>query len=301
MTTLRSRFWDTFGDWHRQLPAAWRRRLSQVELDFDGVPKSLTLGDNERIWPVKGNPGAPKRADVFRALRDVGPEDVRVVVFGNDPYTRVAQATGRSFDQGDLTSWKKDAGSPGKISPSLASILCAAIADAHPDLEAEYQLLDARPRYSMLEDWDRRQDWYAHAGLSRLIEDGAMPLASPSMLFRRWASQGVLWLNRTLTFTKWDDEQRGAHTTLWAPFTGAVLELLASAPGASPVVFALWGGRATPLADEIRAAAKRYGAGVRVVIAGHPQLPSGYFGRGNPLSAINREIKSAPIDWAPKN
>lgn len=64
------------------------------------------------------------------------PEEVSVVIFGNDPYTRVEQATGRSFEQGNLTDWVKDVQVRRRISPGLKSILCAAASACRTSMKA---------------------------------------------------------------------------------------------------------------------------------------------------------------------
>jgi hypothetical protein len=73
-------------------PRDMARAFDGVELPFDAIPP-LPGG---AIWP----------ANVFRALNDLDPAHVRAVIFGNDPYTKVEQATGRSFEQGDIGDWK---------------------------------------------------------------------------------------------------------------------------------------------------------------------------------------------------
>ena len=113
----------------------------------------------------------------------------------------------------------------------------------------------------------------------------------------------LLWLNRTLTYTKWDDAHRLSHTRLWEPFARRVLEVLVEqAKAKRPVVFALWGGPAKELEGRIEKLRERANAPekfVRYVRTGHPQIPKNYFESGNPLGAINQEL-GAPktrIKW----
>ncbi len=72
-------------------PLAWDAPIRRFFVSPEG--KSLVsflesrIKEGVRIFPV----------DPFRALRLVAPEDVRVVILGQDPYHEVGQATGLSF------------------------------------------------------------------------------------------------------------------------------------------------------------------------------------------------------------
>ena len=74
------------------VPAAWRRLLSSwtpaAEQAVVAAVKAVS-GDREIAPP-----------DPFRALRLLAPEDVKVVVFGQDPYPRPGHATGLAFSAG---------------------------------------------------------------------------------------------------------------------------------------------------------------------------------------------------------
>lgn len=293
MAKLSKRLRDELGDWKKILPTGWRPYFKDVELAFDAVAPEAELKPAERIWPQRTE-SAPA-AHVFKALKDLRPEEVRVIIFGNDPYTRVEQATGRSFEQGDLSDWVKDARVRRRISPSLKTILCASAAAGGAN--AGYDLTSRED----LDDGD--EEWRAHAELTRGLVAGEIKLPPPRRIFEHWAKQGVLWLNRTLTYTKWDEAHRQSHTSLWAPFTQRVLSVLVGqATPERPVVFALWGGPAKGLEgdiEELRQVGGTPAGAVRYVRAGHPQIPKNYFEHGNPLEAINEELSGpgARIDW----
>ncbi|MCK9685782.1 uracil-DNA glycosylase [Scleromatobacter humisilvae] len=74
------------------LPAAWRALLTgwtpAAEQAVVAAVKAVS-GDREIAPP-----------DPFRALRLLAPEDVKVVVFGQDPYPRPGHATGLAFSAG---------------------------------------------------------------------------------------------------------------------------------------------------------------------------------------------------------
>jgi uracil-DNA glycosylase len=255
---LRSDLQAMLGTWHSKLPTAWRPRFDGIELDFDAVAPSLPGG---AIWP----------AHFFRAFHDLDPVRVRAVIFGNDPYTRVEQATGRAFEQGDITDWQAQI-QTGRVTPSLRSLVQAAVLTKFPLVPR----LDIVPR----------------------IASGAITLPAPPDLFPGWGTQGVLWLNRTLTFSLWDGAVRDAHRRLWAPFTSRVIQILVGEATSRAVAFVLWGDTAQQLETPILHARDALGAGqVRIVKAGHPEVAAAYFSAGNPLEAINAAIGLPDVRW----
>ena len=108
----------------------------------------------------------------------------------------------------------------------------------------------------------------------------------------RWADQGVLLLNTSLTVR---GGEAGSHARKgWEPFTDAIIRALSARD--RPVVFALWGNAAkkkAPLVDVARH---------RVIEGVHPSPLSahaGFFG-SKPFSRINEALKDigeTPIDW----
>jgi uracil-DNA glycosylase len=284
MTKLSDRMHAELGGWKKILPTAWKTSFKGVDLAFDAIDPTADLGPDDKIWPQRTD--ASPRAHVFKALKDLGPADVRVVIFGNDPYTRVEQATGRSFEQGDLSDWVKDAKIRRRISPSLKSIVCAAAATNAAN--ADYDLTSRDD----LDDGD--EEWRAHADLVKGLAVGDIKLPAPTRIFEHWAKEGVLWLNRTLTYTEWDEAHRLSHTRLWEPFTRRIIEILVEqAKSSGPIVFALWGSPAKALEEQIeslRLQAKTPKASVRYARTGHPQIPRNYFEFGNPLTAINKSL-----------
>ena len=293
MAKLSNRLRAELGGWRQMLSPSWKPYFKDTELAFDAVDPNATLAPGEKIWPQRTD--ASPRAHLFKALKDLAPAEVRVVIFGNDPYTRVEQATGRSFEQGDLSDWEKDTQVRRRISPSLKTIVCAAAATDKAN--ASFNLVSRED----LDDGE--EEWLAHAELTRGLIAGKIKLPPPTRIFDHWAKQGVLWLNRTLTYTKWDEAHRLSHTRLWESFTRRVLEVLVEqSKSKRPVVFALWGGPAKELErliEELREGAQAPAKFVRYVRTGHPQIPRNYFESGNPLVAINKELGAAKsgIKW----
>ena len=108
----------------------------------------------------------------------------------------------------------------------------------------------------------------------------------------RWASNGVLLLNTTLTVRA---HQAASHQGKgWERFTDRVIEVVANKP--SPVVFILWGASARKKRNMIDT--DRH----TVVESAHPSPLSahnGFFG-SRPFSRSNEALTKAglqPIDW----
>ena len=108
----------------------------------------------------------------------------------------------------------------------------------------------------------------------------------------RWASNGVLLLNTTLTVRA---HQAASHQgKVWERFTDRVIEVVANKP--SPVVFILWGASARKKRNMIDT--DRH----TVVESAHPSPLSahnGFFG-SRPFSRSNEALTKAglqPIDW----
>ena len=150
-STLRTDLKAMLGAWRSVLPAAWRPSFDGVEIPFDQIPA------------LAGGPIWPKR--FFHAFEDLDPGHVRAVIFGNDPYTKIAQATGRSFEQGDVTDWKEQIRTRA-VSPSLRNIVIAAVR-TQPSFASKTGLQ-----------------------IANAVASGEITL--PADLFARWAAQGVV-------------------------------------------------------------------------------------------------------------
>jgi len=122
------------GDLHahvQALPAAWKDALSDPALEpvFTSLDAFLNqrLAEGVQIFPLRP----------FRALLEVAPEDVQVVILGQDPYHGPNQAQGLSFSVPD------DCPTP----PSLRNMFA--------ELAKEYPDTFTRQRNSLIR-WARR-------------------------------------------------------------------------------------------------------------------------------------------------
>jgi uracil-DNA glycosylase len=288
-TLLRDAMARLLDGWRADLAPAWSQALAGVEPDLSSVRADLEVADGEVVFPGRKDrppPGARADAHVFRALDGIAPADVRVVVMGQDPYTRVEQATGRSFEQGDLADWL---GKP-KVTPSLRRIVQAL----------------ARRRTGTLAYLDGQGGW------GRVVSDirsGTLAIEGPRALWDHWQAQGVVFLNAILTFNRFEpDHQFRGHQPLWRPVLVRILDVLARRPDRALVCVA-WGGKA---ADAIRSArveesaraAGTWQTHVRVVTAAHPNAfgaPPPFFAvSGDPLQDVNDALVAMggqAVEW----
>ncbi len=207
------------------LPVQFDQSWAKVLAPFESELKNI-----ERL--LEGKASCPPFASAFRALT-ISLENVRVVIFGQDPYPTPGNATGFAFAVPNES----------KIPASLRNIF------------KEYQ-----------ED----------LGLDDV----------PSSDLSKWSEQGVLLLNRALTYSP----DGLISMTHWAPITNAIAMEL----GQRDVVAILWGNDAKTL--------KQYFRNDWVVESAHPSPLSayrGFFG-SKPFSKTNEILKqnSLPtISW----
>lgn len=291
MTSLRSAMESFLDGWREDVAPAWRDLLEGVEPAFADVDLSLSIEPDETIFPGrKGRPpeGAAADSHVFRALDGIVPDEASVVVVGQDPYPKVHQATGRAFEQGDLSEW---ASAGRALTPSLRRIFQQA---------AEARTGDAR--YTRpAGGWGR---------LKEDVESGAFRASSVGEEFDRWQSQGVLFLNTGLTLTRYvqggHPHQFRGHIPLWRPVVGALCARLARRAD-RPTVFLAWGlpARQFLAACGVLRSARRPTAvaaeapNADVIDRDHPAVSSFLDGE-NVFLAANRLLEEKggrPIDW----
>ena len=291
MPQLRSAMEQYLHRWQDDLSAAWREGIDGAAPNFDAIPQDhpdASLDQNAQIVPCRRDGHGP-----FYALDGIDPSDVSVVVIGNDPYPDPRLATGRSFEQGDLTDWIDDLSQTGRVKRSLLNLACAA---------AALQPGAACLRLACPGLLSRREV------LRCALQNGTVALPPPTSIFEILTGQGVLWMNRTPTISRPDSSTEHEeklrekwhrwHRALWRPVTLAILSSLVYEARTRPIVFALFGAEAKGIRHRIRTRGRRFGVpseNVRFVESEHPCLPA-FFSTGNPLARINDELTN-PIDW----
>lgn len=104
-----------------------------------------------------------------------------------------------------------------------------------------------------------------------------------------WADQGVLLLNRALTFER--GAGAGAHLPIWRPFTNGVIRRLVERE--EPVVFVLWGKEAQKVQDLVDAPRHT------VLTAPHPSSRGAHraaFKEAGTFRTVNT-LLAEPIRW----
>ena len=194
------------------LPAAWRRILSPgpvaQALDRLGAMLGARLAAGATIYP----------AQPFRALSGLTPDDIRVVILGQDPYHGPGQAHGLAFSVPDGIARP----------PSLRNIL--------GEIDHEYPGAATQPAHARVTGGRAGASSQGAPGQGRLDLD---PAPSGNDL-SRWARQGVLLLNTVLTV---EDARPGCHARAgWETVTDALIAGVAAT--GRPVAFMLWGAHA---------------------------------------------------------
>lgn len=252
----------------RTLPATWQKVLASAPLvaTLDALSKMLVsrCAAGATIYP----------SDPFRALRSLSPEDIKVVILGQDPYHGPGQAQGLAFSVPD------DFPRP----PSLRNIFLE-IDREYPEPSAPYSHGPAAG--------SRMHPGKIGSPAQGRLDIGPAPVGND---LSRWAAQGVLLLNTVLTV---EDGKPASHAKAgWETVTDALIEAVAT--DASPKVFMLWGNHAQAKRTLIE------NRGTHLILtSNHPSplsarrppapfLGCGHFQQANSwLSQQNRQV----IDW----
>jgi uracil-DNA glycosylase len=206
------------------LPPEWRRAL----------PGWTSKAQNAVVTQVRATsahrPIGP--SDPFRALRFSNPQQVKVVILGQDPYPKPGVADGLAFSA--------HTGRP-------------------PSLRRVFDVLEAdRPGYERPASWK----------------------------LDRWARQGVLLLNPTLTI---EEGVIGSHMHCgWQALTAQIIQTLCAQP--QPPVFLLWGKPAQAFFDNAATAS----CAVSVLRTRHP---SNDFHREFMASGSHFVATQHAVDW----
>jgi uracil-DNA glycosylase len=279
-TALNQAMREILAGWREDLDPAWVAAIGDAEPGYDRIDPALELEAWEPVFPARRGrtyPGAPKGAHIFRAFDDIAPEDVRVVILGQDPYPCAAFATGRAFEAGNVAHWRELEKMFSKSVRTFMQLIAAARTG-----DAGY--------ISSTADWGR---------LIADIESGRIDLEPAAEIADRWVRQGVLLLNSSFTLSRFavdgDPQQVHGHLPLWRPVVIAVLRSVAAR--ATPVVFLCFGGQA---ADALAEAGITDSPAVVCILREHPARAEEVLALENPFVACNRALISlgaAPVSW----
>jgi uracil-DNA glycosylase len=278
---------NILAEWREDLDPAWRGVVADAELGFDHMDPELTLRPGEPVFPARRGrvyPGAPKGAHIFHAFDDLAPENVRVVVLGQDPYPCGAFSTGRAFEAGNVACWRE-----------LEKMFSVSV--------RTFMLLIAAARSGDGSYVDSVGQWVR---LRDEIEAARFAIEPAAEIADRWVGQGVLLLNSALTLSRFavdgDPHQTRGHLPLWRPFVTAILKHLARR--GSPIVFIGFGHQA---AGALAAAGIGETVGEALpngspacILREHPARGDEVLRLRNPFSLANRHLEAmgaAAVSW----
>jgi len=231
MASLRPAMRSFLRGWRDDIDVGWQGVLSGVEPALEQIAEALTLEEAEEIIPGRrGRPATGARGDshIFRALDGIKPDDVNAVILGQDPYPRASRATGRSFEQGDVSDWVEPLSA---VAESLRRIVQLV---AHTRTGRQIYL-------------EGDTAW------KRVVADsgsGRLSLAAPRPFFDDWQRQGILCVNAGLTLSRFEPSVQRAHFRMWQPVLRAILSSVVRRRR-RPIVFLLWGRVAASTFDEL--------------------------------------------------
>jgi uracil-DNA glycosylase len=112
----------------------WLPFFEENKEDLQNILNKLTqIQESDKIQEIY-----PKPKDIFRALFYCGPEEVKLVILGQDPYINEDQAMGLSFSVPKTE----------KVPPSLVNIY-KEIKNCYPDFEI--------PKHGLLKRWAKKE------------------------------------------------------------------------------------------------------------------------------------------------
>ena len=210
----------------------------------------------------------------FRALDTLEPQNIKIVILGQDPYHGADQAQGLAFSVPDDL----------KRPPSLRNIFL--------EIDRNY------PERTQDNENVNISSYRIEPSRIGSLAQGRLDIGPPvpGNDLSRWAEQGVLLLNTVLTV---EDGRPASHAKLgWEVVTDAFITAAAANP--SPKVFMLWGAHAQAKRDLIAAY-----PGHLILAANHPsplsaRRPPAPFLGCNHFKIANAWLlqqKRTPIHW----
>lgn len=260
MVTLKARMQAHLVNWRDDLDAEWAAFFADCPApDFAAIPEYIQVADDTLVWPGRRGEEhleAPVGSHICRAFDGIGPQDVRVVVLGQDPYPAIGRATGRAFEDG---AWE---GQPQTLAHSLKGLILAALATR----EGHMGLFQAG-------QWPE---------IRRQIQFEGLALPALADYFDALAGRGVLFVNAAWTYTRLEDIS--VHLDLWRSTHKHFLSKLAALD--QPVVFLVLGEEAMKTLCD---AEPLYNRSI-VVVHAHPRAPQ-FLSLRNPLERVNLALE----------
>lgn len=203
----------------------------------------------------------PDKSKIFNVFNYMNPQEVKCVLYGEDPYPRSSSAIGIAFWDAEIKDWRDKTNGN-----SLKNILKALLVDRNI---AEYKTPIAHCR--------------------EIAFKNGIP--SPGDMFRSWLRSGVLLINTALTYS--GKENKMKHFKFWLPFHLALIEAL-NKRDKSPF-YVLWGNKAGRWEGEIL---KSIDSPDKIIKQGHPTFIHQFLNKNNTGYSPFTEIREKTgIKW----
>lgn len=237
-----------------RLPVEWEQLLKPYfDLEIFYPRLDRFVADLPRVIPSKDK--------IFHVFDYMAPADVRVVLYGEDPYPRVASACGVAFWDLEMESWNTKSNGN-----SMKNILKALL------------VADGQATYNNSIDE------------CRILAENCSFL-SPAELFKLWLGEGVLLVNSALTFSNNEDKKR--HFVFWKDFHQGLIRALNGRP-TSPF-YVLWGAKAQKWELKIKDSIDDT---KKIIKQGHPTFIHQFLDKHNPAySPFNEIIQKTNLHW----
>lgn len=237
-----------------KLPESWELFLSPyLDINTLYVDLQTLVSQSEEIIP---NP-----EQIFNVFRYMEPEQVKVVLFGEDPYPRRSSANGVAFWDAEIKTWNNKTNGN-----SLKNILKAMLVSKGL---AVYQTPISECRELANEN----------------------NYVTPPELFEQWLDQGILLLNTALTFT--GNIEKKKHFAFWMPFHRALISALNNRMEVP--YYILWGKKAQKWESIISDSASRP---AKIIRQGHPTFIHQFLRKEEPqYSPFTEIIEKTGLSW----
>ena len=203
----------------------------------------------------------PKPDLIFNVFSKMRPEEVRCVLYGEDPYPRITSANGIAFWDIEIQHWD-DKTNGNSLKNMLKALLIA----------------------------KGLADYSTSIAECRKIAKGKH-FINPPQLFENWLGQGIFLINTALTFSSTADKKK--HFEFWRPFHSALIHAL-NVQKSSPY-YILWGRKAQQWE---RIIFKTIDQPSKIIKQGHPTFIHQFLDKNNPQYSPFTELQQkAKIKW----
>lgn len=237
-----------------RLPKSWEEFLK----DSFSIPNFYSKLDE---FTKQFNILIPDIDKVFHVFEYMEPQDVKCVLFGEDPYPRIASACGVAFWDKEINSWD-DKTNGNSLKNILKALLVA-------NKNALYSDPIAKCR----------------------VTASNISFVSPPQLFELWLKQGILLINSAMTFSRSSDKK--VHMDFWKNFHQALIEKL-NKRSESPF-YILWGRKAQFWEQRIL---ESVDDPLKIIKQGHPTFIHQFMDKQNEsYSPFIEIVKKTGLKW----